>query len=281
MNPVRYLQVNNVRSAVYAVGVGNEAAVFVHGNPGPMEDWTEVAEGARQVCRVVAFDMPGYGRADHPRDFDFTISGYARHLAGLVDQLGLRRVHLVLHDFGAAWGARWAAEHPSALASITLINPLPLLHEFRWHQFARLWQTPLLGELLQATSGARSIRYVMNRDNPTAFPDAFIERILHYKDRNQLRAVLKLYRATKAVAQLGELGACLKALDPPACIIWGASDNYAPRKHAQPMSQLFTDVELHELAGLGHWPFVDAPATVTSIVRSFLERQTVANPPNV
>jgi pimeloyl-ACP methyl ester carboxylesterase len=87
-----------------------------------MEDWEDIARDAARICRVVAVDMPGFGRADHPRAFDFTVGGYGRHLAGLVEQLELSRVHLVLHDFGAAWGARWAVDHPTQLASITLIN---------------------------------------------------------------------------------------------------------------------------------------------------------------
>lgn len=273
MEPVRYLQVNGVRSAVYQSGAGEEAAVFVHGNPGPMEDWADLAQAAAQVCRVVAVDMPGYGRADHPRDFEFSIAGYARHLAGLLDQLEVRRVHLVLHDFGAAWGARWAVEHARQLASITLINPLPLLREFRWHAFAKIWQTPLIGEFLQAISGPRAIRYIMNRDNPLPFPAAFIERVLRYKDANQLHAVRQLYRATRDTDQLGALGEQLKALDPPACIIWGAADRYTRVEHASAMKKLFTRHELHEVSGLGHWPFIDNPAAVSALVRSFLERR--------
>lgn len=275
MEPVRYLRVSGIRSAVYEAGPTEreEAVVFVHGNPGPMEDWDVIVRDAARLARVVAVDMPGYGRADHPREFDFTVAGYARHLGGLFQQLGLRQVHLVLHDFGAAWGARWAVDHPGSLASITLINPLPLLHEFRWHLFARLWQTPLLGELLQASSGPAAIRLIMNRDNQVPFPASFLDRILSYKDKNQLRAVLKLYRATRDVKQLADLGEAVGQLDPPACVIWGAADRYAPVAHARAMAELFTSAELHTLAGLGHWPFVDDPTAVSDIVCSFLQRQ--------
>lgn len=278
MKAVRYLRVNGVHSAVYEAGAcdSDNVALFVHGNPGPMEDWEDIARDAARFCRVVAVDMPGFGRADHPSVFDFNVGGYGRHLAGLVEQLELSRVHLVLHDFGAAWGARWAVDHPTQLASITLINPLPLLREFRWHLFAKLWQTPLLGELLQSGSGPASIRFIMNHDNPTAFPEAFIERLLRYKDRDQLRAVLMLYRATRDVQELGKLGSALGALDPPACVIWGAADRYAPVAHASAMAGLFTRCELHTLAGLGHWPFIDDPPALSAIVCDFLGRQMPA-----
>jgi pimeloyl-ACP methyl ester carboxylesterase len=40
------------------------------------------------------------GGADKPVCFDYTVDGYAHHLGGIIDQLGIQRVHLVLHDFG-------------------------------------------------------------------------------------------------------------------------------------------------------------------------------------
>ncbi len=56
------------------------------------------------VCiGVIAPDMPGYGKADRPESFDYTVEGYARHLTGILEQLGVKRAHLVLHDFGGPW----------------------------------------------------------------------------------------------------------------------------------------------------------------------------------
>jgi pimeloyl-ACP methyl ester carboxylesterase len=274
--PTRNLQVHGVRSAIYEAGAldSEEAAVFVHGNPGPLDDWAVIAPMLAQHCRVVAIDMPGFGRAEHPRDFDFTIAGYARHLAGAVSQLGVRRVHLVLHDFGAAWGARFAVEQPTWVASMTLINPLPLCPDFRWHFFARLWQTPLVGELLQRGVTPSLIRFVMNRDNPRPFPSYFIERVLRDAGPERDRAILRLYRSATDVANtLAPLGASLQRVDPPACLIWGDQDRYAPIAHATCMTKLFTSVELHALPSLGHWPFIDDPLGVRDIVVPFVRRQ--------
>ncbi|MDB4989225.1 MAG: putative 2-hydroxy-6-oxononadienedioate/2-hydroxy-6-oxononatrienedioate hydrolase [Myxococcaceae bacterium] len=276
MLPATDVFVDGVRSAVYQAGDARmtEAVVFLHGNPGPMDDWEDMAPACAEVGRVVAVDMPGFGRAEHPRRFDFSIQGYARHLAGVLDQLQLQRVHLVAHDFGAAWGAQWAVDHPGALASITLINPLPLCADFEWHFFAKLWQTPVVAELLQLCTSAVSIGYVMNRDNPRRLPSAFIERVASHYDWQQAVGVNKLYRATRDVARtLGPLGESLRALDPPACIIWGTADRYAPVRYAEKMRQLFTQAELHLIDHSGHWPFVDEPQAVRQLVCSFVSRQ--------
>lgn len=271
----RDLHVEGVRSRVYEVphdGSEDEAVVFVHGNPGPSDDWFPLAPTLSRLGRLIAADMPGFGHADHPRAFDFSIEGYARHLGGLLEQLGVRRAHLVLHDFGAAWGARWALDHPGALASVTLINPLPLCAEFRWHWAAKIWQTPVVGEAFQRLVGFRTVvRPLMDRDNPRPLPPDFHATIAKHLDWPQKRAVLRLYRACSDVpATLGRLGRELAGLHPKTCILWGADDPYVPSRYAEPLRTSFHNARLHLLPGLGHWPVVEDPTRVGELVEDFL-----------
>jgi pimeloyl-ACP methyl ester carboxylesterase len=55
-------------------------------------------------ARAVALDMAGYGQAGRPRDFEYNVPGYARHLEGALKDLRITRAHLGLHDFGVPWG---------------------------------------------------------------------------------------------------------------------------------------------------------------------------------
>ena len=48
-----------------------EAVMFVHGNPGSSSDWTELVEAVGELGRAVAVDMPGFGKARAPRDFEY------------------------------------------------------------------------------------------------------------------------------------------------------------------------------------------------------------------
>jgi pimeloyl-ACP methyl ester carboxylesterase len=85
-----------------------------------------------QFGRAVALDMPGFGQADKPDSFEYTVSGYARHLGGCLAELGISRVHLVMHDFGGPWGLAWAVEHPDAFASATIVNS-GVWPDYGWH----------------------------------------------------------------------------------------------------------------------------------------------------
>src|SRR5437764_6467229 len=137
--------VDGFRSPVLHAGPEDhdEAVVFVHGNPGPKEDWSDLLERVGGFARAVAPDMPGYGAADKPRDFSYTVEGYAEHLAGVLDQLGVRRAHLVMHDFGGPWGLNWAVRLLFAFAGATEINTGVLL-DHKWHSYARIRPPPPL-----------------------------------------------------------------------------------------------------------------------------------------
>jgi pimeloyl-ACP methyl ester carboxylesterase len=268
------VRVDGVRSPYLQHGPedASEAVVFVHGNPGPKEDWGDLMERLDPRIRAIAPDMPGFGAADRPRDFAYTVAGYARHLDGVLRELGVTRPHFVLHDFGGPWGMKWMADHPGKTGSLTLIN-MGILRGYEWHSLARIWQTPILGELFQASATRAGLKLILNRTNPKPFPEAFIDRIDAAADWGHKRAVLKLYRASRDVATLGRAVESIKSADLPTLVVWGTGDPYLPARFAHDQKDYFARAEVHLLEGCGHWPFVDDPDLVAKYVVPFLETQ--------
>lgn len=277
---MREIRVDGVRSPVAESGPQEDpsAVVFVHGNPGPKEDWQSLQEALGDDIRSVAPDMPGYGDADRPADFDYSVAGYAKHLDGLLGELGIQRAHLVLHDFGGPWGLAWAAEHQDRVGSITLINT-GVFEGYRWHKFAKIWQTPVLGELFQLTGTRRMFKAALDADNPVPFPDAFVDRIWSKADWGHKRAVLRLYRASKDLKPLVEpLVRAFEDFHPPCLVVWGAGDRYLPARFADVQKKFFRVEAVHLLDGCGHWPFVDAPERVEALVVPFLRKHAGLDP---
>ncbi|MGH3713691.1 MAG: alpha/beta fold hydrolase [Micromonosporaceae bacterium] len=251
-----------------------EAVVFVHGNPGPSSDWVGLAGGAGEFARAVAWDQPGFGKADKPRDFPHTVPGHADFIDGAVRALGLDRVHLVLHDFGGPWGLEWAAAHPERVASLVLVNTGVLLG-YRWHTLARIWQTPVLGELFMAAATRGGTTALLRRTDPGLSPAA-LDAIYHAGSHPETkRAVRRLYRASKQrmVDQWSaQAAARLRGLDVPVLVLWGARDAYLPVAQAYRQREVFPQAEVVELADSGHWPFLDNPDAVAGAVLPFLRR---------
>lgn len=267
--------VDGVRSPVLEGGAADaeEAVVFVHGNPGFSQDWEELAERISEFSRTIAPDMPGFGRADRPREFEYTVGGYARHLTGLLAKLGVRRAHLVLHDFGGPWGLAWAMANPNALASLTLINT-GIMPGYRWHYLARIWRTPVLGELFMATTSRLGSHLLLKHGNPRGLPASFIDRMYDHADRGTKRAVLRLYRATNDFSPIaGAKAESAFSWGGPTLVIWGRADPYLPVAYAHRQREFFPRAKIHILEKSGHWPFVDDPEGVAAMLIPFLKEQ--------
>lgn len=250
----------------------DETVVFIHGNPGSSEDWRDLISQIGALGRAVAPDMPGYGKADKPKNFKYTVESYARHLDGILAHLHVRRAHLVLHDFGGPWGLAWAAAHPERLASVTLIN-IGLMPGYRWHYLARIWRTPVVGEIFMASATRAGFHMLLKHGNPRGLPKAFIDRMYDDYDWGTRRAVLRLYRATSDPGGMAEmLGETFRALDVPTLVIWGANDPYVPVRYAERQREFFPSARVVILEQSGHWPFADDPQAVANALVAFLKQ---------
>ena len=253
-----------------------EAVVFVHGNPGSGADWRDLMVRTGEFARAVAPDMPGFGRADKPRDFRYDVAGYADFLEALLSELGIERVHLVLHDFGGPWGLEWAGRDPTRVASVVEINTGAFIR-YRWHVLARIWQTPVLGELFQATANRPVFRLLTNRGQKRKLDRAFLDHMYDVNfTRPTRRAVLKLYRASRDAAAMGaRQAAALHPHDIPALVVWGARDPYLGLELAEAQREAFPSARIVVLEDSGHWPFADDPERTADAVVPFLREQVV------
>jgi pimeloyl-ACP methyl ester carboxylesterase len=257
-----------------------EAVVFIHGNPGSCDDWEaliaavsgEAAEaGATSPRRALAFDLPDFGETVAHQGFQHDVLSYAGFVEKALGVLGVRRVYLVLHDFGGPIGLVWAAGHIDRLASITLID-IGILPDYRWHRMARIWRTPVLGELSQAITFRSGFRRLINASEPRGLPREFIDRMYDQYDKRTRKAVLELYRATdEPGAGAKEAAAYFAAHDIPALVIWGEHDAYLPASYAARQREAFPSADVHVLPASGHWPFADSPEVVQRLLVGFLE----------
>lgn len=271
--------VAGLRSPLLAAGdpQARTAAVLVHGNPGSSQDWRGLVGALGQRHRAVALDMPGFGRADKPRDFDHSVPGYAAHLGAAMDTFGVDHAHLVLHDFGGPWGLAWAAANPGRVASVTLVNT-GALQDYRWHWLARAWQTPRLGEALMGPVRPAVFRALLThghpgKPRPPHLPRDFLDRMASDFDADTRHAVLRLYRSAAGLNhRVPELVAALRTIDCPALVIWGGRDHYIGVEQALRQRAAFPRAEVLVLPGSGHWPMIDDAATVEKAVGDFVAR---------
>jgi len=236
--------------------------LYLHGVPTNSDEWLPFLARSGGL----APDLPGFGRSGKGGHLDYTIDGYADFIERYLDLVGVDRVSLVVHDWGVV-GLAFAQRHPERVARLVVINAVPFLPGYRWHRTARLWRTPVLGELAMGATTRRIMRFSTReaRAARDPMPDAWLDMVFDHFDQGTQRAILRLYRSSPSDV-LAAAGARLASLSMPSLVLWGQADPYIPARFARSYADSLPAAELIELPDAGHWPWFDRPDVVDSVV---------------
>jgi pimeloyl-ACP methyl ester carboxylesterase len=247
--------------------VDEAPALYLHGVPTSSADWIPFLQRGGGL----APDLPGFGRSGKPAHFDYSIAGYATFIEQYLDLVGVERVRLCVHDWGAV-GLAFAQRHPERVERLVVASAVPLLPGFRWHRTARAWRTPLVGELAMGLTTRAVLRRAMREANATPLPEAWLDAWYAHFDHGTQRAILRLYRSAPPDA-LAWAGAELHRVTAPALVVWGQRDPYIPARFAAAYAQALPHAELLELPDAGHWWWLDRPDAVERVVGFLTDKE--------
>jgi pimeloyl-ACP methyl ester carboxylesterase len=241
--------------------------LYLHGIPTSSDDWAETLERTGGL----APDLPGFGRTGKGGQLNLTPAGHADFIEALLAELGIERVQLVAHDWGAAGGLLFAQRHPDRVERIVLCNALPLSPEFHWQGLTRILRAPVLGELLMGSVNRRLLARWLRRGSaqPRSWPEARTDAVWDQFDQGTQRAILRLHRDADE-QQLAAAGRGLGSLSMPALVLWGELDPWLPSSFGEAYARALQQAEFRAIAGAGHWPWLDQPELIESVA-AFLD----------
>lgn len=244
-------------------------AVLVHGFSVPSYIWDSTFYAlARAGHRVVRYDLFGRGwsdRPDAPYDADF----YDAQLAGLLDSLQLTGpVDLFGLSFGGAVAAHFAAEHPSRVRTLVLVDPLTVAREVRG-----VLGVPVLGGYFWQVAAVPRLADGQMVDflHPERFPD-WVERYrpqTHYRGfgRSLRRSLLAggSMDFPRTYARIARAGT-------PVLLVWGKQDATVPISHAENVTRAIPTTEFFAVDSAGHLPHLEQAGAFNARLFEFLAR---------
>lgn len=245
------------------------AVVLLHGNPDTHRVWDPVVERLAPGHHCVAPDLPGFGDSKAPPDFDCSLANQGAWVAGLLDALGLERVHLVVHDVGGPYGLAFASKQPQRLRSLTILNT-NFFPDYRWHFWARVWRTRVLGELAMKIANRPVFIRELRRGSPHMTREYASAAFDEFRPDTR-RMVLRWYRAMDPRAHAGWDQELLAATArTPKQVLWGDRDPFIPSATAD---RYGTDQVTH-FPDHGHWLMIEAPDAVASAIAALVARSS-------
>jgi haloalkane dehalogenase len=124
----------------------DSAVLMLHGNPTWSFYYRHLVQTLRATRRCVVPDHIGMGLSAKPQDYDYSLERRIDDVAALVHSLGLKRIDLVVHDWGGAIGFGLAARYPALIDRLTILNTAAFPSANIPRRIA-LCRTPVLGPL--------------------------------------------------------------------------------------------------------------------------------------
>jgi haloalkane dehalogenase len=159
----RRLGVLDSHMAYVDVGVG-DPIVLLHGNPTSSYLWRNVIAGLGGAGRCLAPDLIGMGRSGKAPLGSYRLADHIRYLDAWFAALDLRRVTLVVHDWGSALGFHWARRHPERVKALVYMEAI--VRPLTWAE----WPEPAR-KVFQAMRSPAGEEMVLAKN-------VFVERIL-------------------------------------------------------------------------------------------------------
>jgi haloalkane dehalogenase len=117
-----YVEQDGLRMHYVDEGAG-DPVLLLHGEPTWSYLYRKLIPGLARGARVVAPDYFGFGRSDKPTEPGwYSYDGACRSVERLVEELDLRRLTVVVQDWGGPIGLRLAVERPERVERLVVMN---------------------------------------------------------------------------------------------------------------------------------------------------------------
>jgi pimeloyl-ACP methyl ester carboxylesterase len=243
------------------------AKLFLHGVPDSPAIWRPLIAALDLGDTPFAVPaLPGF-TGPLPAGFPATKEAYADWAVGQAEALFAAHgpIDIIGHDWGALIAQRVAMLRPDLLRSWAISNAV-IDPDYRGHRVARIWNTPVLGELFMALSKADKLAEGLAAQGMPA--DIAAEEAEQWRNKDKRRAILKLYRSAKGLSFAHDWARDIDRLPAQGALIWGADDPYVPLSVAQRFSAN-TGIPLTVIDRAGHWAIAERPVEVAAALHRF------------
>jgi pimeloyl-ACP methyl ester carboxylesterase len=274
-----YLAKGGLTLYVFEAGAADAPPMFlIHGLADEADTWRHLIPPLSTQYRVIAPDLPGFGRSEKP-DRAYTVPFFQDVLLELLDTLEVERAILVGHSLGAVIAHAFALSHRERVERLILIAGSLVARSQKVDLATMLFLVPGLGEWLynrlrkdpQAAYRTLEPYYSRLEHLPEVDREFLFQRVNErvWSD-GQRRAFLSAFRylARWIPGQQRTLPSRLATLDVPTLVLWGEADRMMPVENGHALVELQPTARLVVVPGAGHNVHQEDPEAVVEALQA-------------
>lgn len=254
-----------------------ETLVFLHGFGGGSSayEWSKVYPAFASEYRIVAPDLIGWGRSEHPAR-DYRVDDYISTILEFMEQVCSGPTTVIASSLTAAFTIRAAIERPDLFKSLILTTPAGLSdfgENYTRSFFTQIVSVPVLDRLLYSTgvatsSGIRSFLEQRQFARPSRVCQEIVDAYLESAQQpNAEYAALAFVRGDLCF----DLSLYIQKLTIPTAILWGRKSQFTGPEIGRRLASLNPQViRFQQLEDVGLTPQLELPAITTGLIRRYL-----------
>ena len=220
--------------------VGGPPVLLIHGNPGTLADFADLAPRLDLASEVLAIELPGFGGSplDPTRELPSTLSALAEVAFSIVEPLGWERFDVIGHSHGAGIAQAMAWLRSERIDELLLLGSLGLSAHLAYRQLTApgaKWAISLMARCLRLPGGKAWLRALQRGVvNSAFFPELAPKGRLESEVARMLAEPQILVRMAELAGArpCADLATNAVSIASPTHFMHGAADRLVPARYA-------------------------------------------------
>lgn len=259
---------SGVRVHYQSLGVG-KPLILLHGLGASSFTWRIVIPLLAQRFRVIAIDLPGFGRSSKDPNRDYGLDNQAQTLIQFLEEIGIKKAVLVGSSMGGAIGLWMAKKAPEKFEKIIVMAPA-VSSQLMPVELARLSNLflPTTTLLMSKTLIRTILKRVLSKH------ELITDEIVRHYQRPYIEEPKSINTFIKATSILSDsrLPHELSDIESEILILYGAKDRLVPKAVMDQLRKVLPKAQYIEHKTAGHHPMEDEPEWVCEKLEEFINQ---------
>lgn len=246
----------------------SKTMVILHGYPTSSYDYYKVLPELSKHYRVIIHDHLGFGFSDKPLDYSYSLLDQADLALQLWQQLGVKKVHLLAHDYGTSVATEIIARNNNnkltiEIENLTLCNGSMHIELSQLRTIQKLLKNKWLGKYVAKlttyaifSKNLRNVYFDETKVSNNELKDMWMQ--LEYNEGRKVIHKLSQYINERYTYWNRWIGA-LKETNLQTNIVWAKNDPVAVPAIAMLIATEISNNKLFWIENTGHFPMLENP----------------------
>lgn len=233
--------------------------LLLHGWGTSITQYAGVISVLSRTHRVIAPDMPGFGKTPEP-PVPWSVDDYADFVLKFIASFELTRFSIVVHSFGGRVFFKLNAREglPFVIEKAVLMDSAGILPRKSLRQKVSL----RCYKIARTVMSTRPLRFL--------YPDT-VDNMRRRRGSADYNNATPIMRATLVKVVNEDLESLIHLVKCPTLLIWGDADTATPISDARRMEELIPDAGLVVCEGAGHFAYAEQAAKVNGALEAFFK----------